>query len=92
MREKTTKRTIRVETTDGPRWMRVPEDVLRDSQCTYANQVDTGVYCTDEWTSPHGRVIQRMYSCWDTGRGCCQGTYYQLAPSDPADEHETIDA
>jgi hypothetical protein len=78
---KTKKRiTVRTQTEDGEwtsRRVSVPSDALRDGQRTHANEVGTGIYETDTYISPRGIVIARMYSCWDDGRGACEGVYYQ---------------
>ena len=77
MKSKQMKR-IAVQTKSGVRYFRVPVDELNETERNYGNQVSTGIYCTDTYYSPRGRVIERMYSCWDDGRGCCGGTYYRL--------------
>lgn len=71
-------KTIAVRTKSGTKYMRVPEDELTKTQCNYGNQVGTGIYQTDVYYSPRGRVIVREYSCWDNGHGGCEGEYYRL--------------
>ena len=73
-----TKRIL-VETNNGPRYFRVPADELNNAQIIRDNQRGpAGVYVTDTYYSKKGIVIERCYSCRDTGRGSCVGTYYQL--------------
>lgn len=83
-------KTIRVQMDDGTtRWIRVPNDVLTESKRTYANQISTGVFTTDEWITPAGRTIQRRYSCWDNGHSQSEGTYY-VEVVDEADRLPTL--
>lgn len=72
------------------RWIKLPADELTESRCTHANQIATGIYETDSWTSPRGRTISRRFSCWDDGRGCQQGDYY-VEVIDDADRNPVID-
>lgn len=71
-------KTIPVQTENGTRYMRVPDDTLNQSTCNYGNQRGAGLYVTDTYYSPRGRVIERCYSCWDNGKGECGGTFYRL--------------
>src|SRR2546421_2709883 len=75
-------KTITVETNNGVRRMRVPDDALTNTGRTPANQLNTGVYQTDVWASPRGNVIALEYSCWVDGRGACRGWYYRLVEDD----------
>lgn len=69
---------IAVEAEEGLRYFQLPVGELENHTCTPANQISAGVYVTDTYYSPRGRVIERRFSAWDRGNGQQVGTYYFL--------------
>lgn len=78
MTKKITKKIIPVRTDNGTRYMRVPIDELNGVSCSQSNEIGTGVFCTDVYKSPRGRVIERIASQWVQRDGTCPRDQYRL--------------